>query len=62
MRARTAAGRDCDNRYLGIFEVAGDHITSVREYTETTYMNDVLFSEVRAQSQPTTGVVVPPRA
>jgi ketosteroid isomerase-like protein len=50
VRARTAAGRDYDNRYLGIFEVADDQITSVREYTDTAYMNDILFSELSAQS------------
>jgi ketosteroid isomerase-like protein len=45
VRARTAAGRDYDNRYLGIFEVRNDHITEVREYTDTAYLADVLFAE-----------------
>jgi ketosteroid isomerase-like protein len=44
-RARTAAGRDYDNRYLGIFEVADDQITAVREFTDTAYLNAVLFAD-----------------
>jgi hypothetical protein len=45
VRARTAAGRDYDNRYLGIFEVVDDQITEVREYTDTAYLSEVLFAE-----------------
>jgi ketosteroid isomerase-like protein len=45
VRARTAAGRDYDNRYLAIFEVADDRITDVREFTDTAYLDAVLFAD-----------------
>lgn len=45
VRARTTAGREYDNRYLAIFEVADDQITAVREYTDTSYLRDVLFAD-----------------
>lgn len=41
--ARTAAGRDYDNRYLARFEIVGDEITSVQEYTDTEYLRRTLF-------------------
>jgi ketosteroid isomerase-like protein len=45
VRARTASGRDYDNRYLGVFEVADDQITEVREFTDTAYLEAVLFPD-----------------
>jgi len=45
VRATTRKGRDYDNRYLAIFEVADDHITAVREYTDVAYVRRVLFDD-----------------
>lgn len=45
VRARTTSGRDYDNRYLATFEITGDHITAVREYTDVEYVRRVLLAD-----------------
>jgi ketosteroid isomerase-like protein len=45
VRATTSKGRDYDNRYLAIFEIADGHITAVREYTDVDYVRRVLFDD-----------------
>lgn len=45
VRATTTKGRPYDNCYLAIFEIADDHITAVREYTDVEYVRRVLFSD-----------------
>jgi hypothetical protein len=42
--ARTAGGLDYDNRYLAVFAMDGDRISSVREYTDTEYVRRTLFA------------------
>lgn len=44
LQATTAAGRDYDNRYCGIFVVRDGRIQAVREYCNTAYAERTLSS------------------
>jgi hypothetical protein len=45
VKAKSARGRDYENRYCVVLTVAGDGIRDVREYTDTGYMKRVLVDD-----------------
>ena len=43
-RRKTTRGRDYVNHFLGLFQIRNGKIQSLREYLDTQYAKDVLFS------------------